>query len=82
MVRLKFGQVEIQTQSTRDLIIIFDKWIQYEKIREIKTSDILLSCIECGSYDLSPLAPQIVQCNVCGLEMEEEIIFEADEDVE
>jgi hypothetical protein len=76
MVKLKFGNFEIQAPSTRDVIVLLDKWTQYEKIREIKNSDLLLSCLSCGSYDISSIAPSIVQCNVCGIEMEEEYIYE------
>lgn len=80
MVKLKFGTVEIQAQNARDLIVILDKYVQYNKIMDFKSIDSLLSCVGCGSFDLEPIAPSVVRCRCCGLEMEEEIIFEPEDD--
>ncbi len=82
MVKFKYRDLEIQAPTVRDFVIMLDKFCQYEKIREIKHSDFLLSCIDCGSFDIEPLSPNMVRCKVCDLEMEQVFDFEGEIHVE
>jgi hypothetical protein len=82
MIKFKYRDLEIQAPNVRDFIVVLDKFCQYEKIREIKDGNFLMACIDCGSYDIEAIAPNIVQCRMCGVEMEHIIEYELDPDDE
>lgn len=69
MARIKWRDIEVEADTTQDVIILLDKLVTYQKIREVDT-DALLNCPNCKSFNVSMISPDEVQCNICGSVME------------
>jgi hypothetical protein len=78
MAKIKWKDIEVEADTAYDAVVLLDKLITYQKIREVNV-DALAYCPVCKSFDLHMTAPNEVKCNLCGSTME---AFDFDDDTE